>query len=57
MSNKEEIIQSLQAKIRDMEPDSPTGGFVIRDTKASNSRQAMIRNYNRNVVGDWKRSK
>ena len=56
MANKEEMIQSLEAKVRDMEPDSPTGGFVIRP-KTSNSRQEMIRNYNRNVVGDWKASK
>jgi hypothetical protein len=54
--DREQMIQVLEAKVRELEPDSPTGGYVIWP-KASNSRQAMIRNYNRNVVGDWKRSK
>ena len=52
--SKEQALQTLEAKIRDLEPDSPTGGFVVRP-KASSSREEMIKNYNRTIVGDWRK--
>ena len=57
MANKEEMIQALETKVRNMSEDSPTGGFIVGAHNKSRSREQMIRRYNRNVVGDWKASK